>query len=70
MYLSESSFPHLLAAADARIAVELERRRVIEERRAEVGRRPARAGHRVRRLRFGRSAAVAAGACEPVCATA
>lgn len=39
MYISEATFPHLMAARDARIADELERRRVIDERRAEE--RPA-----------------------------
>lgn len=70
MYLSETSFPHLVAAADARIAAELERRRVAEERRAETDGRPARTGRPMRRLRFGRTSAPAAGACAALCATA
>lgn len=35
MYISETTFPHLNAEADARLARELERRRVIAERLAE-----------------------------------
>lgn len=35
MYLSETSFTHLRAADEARLARELERRRVVAERLAE-----------------------------------
>ena len=37
MLISELSFPHLQAAHDARLAQELERRRVVQERLAEQG---------------------------------
>lgn len=48
MLISELSFPHLQAAADARLSLELERRRVVQERLGEpgvgrLGRRAARA---------------------------
>ncbi|WP_022888694.1 hypothetical protein [Agromyces italicus] len=36
MLVSEYSFPHLIAAGDERRARELERRRVADERRAEL----------------------------------
>ena len=36
MLISEITFPHLVAANDERIAVDLERRRVALERRAEA----------------------------------
>ncbi|MFB6610942.1 hypothetical protein ACFCVO_11510 [Agromyces sp. NPDC056379] len=36
MLISEIAFPHLVAANDERIAVDLERRRVALERRAEA----------------------------------
>lgn len=35
MLISEVSFPHLVADRDARLAQELERRRILEERMAE-----------------------------------
>lgn len=35
MYIAESSFPHLVAANDARLVTELERRRIAAERRVE-----------------------------------
>jgi len=49
MLISELSFPHLQAAADARLSLELERRRVVQERLGGQGtgrlrRRAARAG--------------------------
>ncbi|GAA1796980.1 hypothetical protein [Agromyces neolithicus] len=44
MMISEFSFPHLQAAQDARLAQQLERRRVALERRAEPV--PRRAGRR------------------------
>jgi hypothetical protein len=50
MYISEATFPHLLAARDARIADELERRRVLEERMAEQA-EPARPARAMRRRR-------------------
>ena len=37
MLISELSFPHLQAAHDERLAQELERRRVVQERLAEQG---------------------------------
>ena len=37
MQISEFSFPHLHAAHDERLVIELERRRVAAERRAEAG---------------------------------
>ncbi|WP_022892624.1 hypothetical protein [Agromyces subbeticus] len=47
MYIAESSFPHLVAANDERLATALERRRVATERRLESAaattRRPRRA---------------------------
>jgi hypothetical protein len=39
MYISEATFPHLMAEREVRLAHELERRRIIHERRAEE--RPA-----------------------------
>ena len=36
MQISEFSFPHLHEAHDERLAIELERRRLAEERRAET----------------------------------
>lgn len=35
MFISEVAFPHLMADRDARLAHELERRRVVDERRLE-----------------------------------
>ena len=46
MYISERSFPHLVAAEDARVAEALERRRLAGERLDEA----APTGGRVRRL--------------------
>ncbi|PWC05288.1 hypothetical protein [Agromyces badenianii] len=50
MFISEVSFPHLIAASDERLAEELERRRIVDERRAEeaspMGRRARRAASR------------------------
>ena len=48
MQISEFSFPHLHAAHDERLVIELERRRVAAERRAEAGTEgsPVRAGSR------------------------
>jgi hypothetical protein len=37
MLISELSFPHLQAAADARLSLELERRRVVQERLGDAG---------------------------------
>ena len=37
MLISELSFPHLQAAADARLSQELERRRVVQERLGDQG---------------------------------
>ena len=45
MLISELSFPHLQAAADARLSLELERRRVVQERLGDLG------DHGARRLR-------------------
>lgn len=60
MYISERSFPHLVAAEDARIAEALERRRLAGERldeEAPTGRRARRLAHRpARRAERGRSA--------------
>jgi hypothetical protein len=71
MLISEQSFPHLQAAHDARLEPELERRRVIQERRDEAttvgaqggqaARRHAwwhRSGERMPRPRVGQEAAV------------
>lgn len=51
MFISEVTFPHLLAERDARMADELEQQRVIEERMAEeaptaTSARPARRWYR------------------------
>ncbi|MGX5695685.1 hypothetical protein ACWKWP_05750 [Agromyces soli] len=53
MYVSETVFTHLAAAADARLAQELERRRVIADRLAAS---PAQPGRRGRRGWFQRAA--------------
>ena len=37
MLISELSFPHLHAAAEARLSLELERRRVVQERFGDQG---------------------------------
>ncbi|MFF2496533.1 hypothetical protein [Agromyces sp. NPDC058064] len=55
MLISESTFPHLRAAEEARLAHELERRRVAAERLAE----PASTEPRRRRVRRARRAAAA-----------
>jgi hypothetical protein len=44
MLISELSFPHLQAAHDERLARELERRRVVQERLAESPAAPRRRG--------------------------
>ncbi|MFE5670810.1 hypothetical protein ACFQ58_04275 [Agromyces sp. NPDC056523] len=55
MQISEFSFPHLHAAHDERLTIELERRRVAAERRAETAApRPTSAW-----LRFGRRSGAA-----------
>jgi hypothetical protein len=53
MYVSETAFPHLVAAADERLARTLEQRREIAERLAES---PVPAGRRARRGWFQRAA--------------
>ncbi|MFF2275844.1 hypothetical protein [Agromyces sp. NPDC058126] len=50
MLISESTFPHLRAAEEARLAHELERRRVAAERQAEPAPAEPRR-HRPRRAR-------------------
>ncbi|MGW9169367.1 hypothetical protein ACWGPP_17080 [Agromyces sp. NPDC055657] len=67
MYISETAFPHLAAEADARLARELERRRVIAERLAETGEHSRRLGRGTRRAWFQRSAVPAH---SPLAATA
>ena len=54
MLISELSFPHLQAAHDERLAQELERRRVVQERLAEQG--AGRSRGRAARLRRRRRA--------------
>ena len=49
MLISEQSFPHLQAAHDARLEQELERRRVIQERRDEATAVGAQGGPAARR---------------------
>lgn len=59
MLISESTFPHLRAAEEARIARELERRRVAAERQTEP--EPARNEPRRHRPLRARRAATAGG---------
>ena len=66
MLISELSFPHLQAAHDERLAQELERRRVVQERLAEQGAgrsrgRAARAEAAASSERMPRAAVVASG---------
>ncbi len=70
MLISELSFPHLQAAADARLAQELERRRVVQERLGDQGtwrlrRRAARAASSERMPRARVAATDRAGGAEP-----
>ncbi len=55
MLISELSFPHLQAAREAQLAQELERRRIVRERLAEVSEHPHPVRHRRadRRMRRG-----------------
>ena len=70
MLISELSFPHLQAAADARLSLELERRRVVQERLGEPGvgrlrRRAARAASSERMPRGGVAATDRVAGAEP-----
>lgn len=51
MLVSELNFPHLMAAREARLTEELERRRVVLERLDDERARPARTRTRTRRTR-------------------
>lgn len=55
MHISETAFPHLVAAADERMTRELEQRRVAGERRSEAqgAGQPASRGEAVERPRRG-----------------
>ena len=46
MLISELSFPHLQAAREAQLAQELERRRIVRERLADVSEHPLAASSR------------------------
>lgn len=59
MLISESTFPHLRAAEEIRLARELERRRVVNERLAEGEPQAAHDEPRRHRPRRSRRAAVA-----------
>ncbi|MFF2388124.1 hypothetical protein [Agromyces sp. NPDC058104] len=59
MLISESTFPHLRAAEEARLARELERRRVVAERQAGDDSEPAHREPRRHRPRRARRAATA-----------